>query len=45
MEKLYNILLTIVCVTIIIVFAIILYTSIQDSWQHVEEIAATIGKR
>ena len=45
MEKLYNILLTIACVTIIIVFAIILYTSIQESWQHVEEIAATIGKR
>lgn len=45
MEKLYNILLTIACVTIIIVFAIIVCTSIQDSWQHVEEIAETIGKR
>lgn len=45
MDKLYNILLTIACVTIIIIFAMILYTSVQDSWQHVEEIAATIGKR
>lgn len=45
MDKIYNILLTIACVTIIIIFAIILCTSIQDSWQHVEEIAATIGKR
>ena len=45
MNKLYNILLTIACVTIIIVFAIIVCTSIQESWQHVEEIAATIGKR
>lgn len=45
MEKLYTILMTIACVTIIIIFAMILYTSVQDSWQHVEEIAATIGKR
>lgn len=45
MEKLYTILMTIACVTIIIVFAIIVCTSIQESWQHVEEIAATIGKR
>lgn len=45
MEKLYNILLTIACVTIIIVFAIIVCTSIQESWQHVEEIAETIGTR
>ena len=45
MDKLYNILMTIACVTIIIVFAIIVCTSIQESWQHVEEIAATIGKR
>lgn len=45
MDKLYNILLTIACVTIIIIFAMILYTSVQDSWQHVEKIAATIGKR
>lgn len=45
MEKLYNILMTIACVTILIVFAVILYTSFQDSWQHVEEIAATIGNR
>ena len=37
--------MTIACVTIIIVFAIIVCTSIQESWQHVEEIAATIGKR
>lgn len=45
MEKLYTILMTIACVTIIIVFAIIVCTSIQDSWRHVEEIAATIGTR
>lgn len=45
MEKLYTILMAIACVTIIIIFAMILYTSVQDSWQHVEEIAATIGKR
>lgn len=45
MENLYTILMTIACVTIIIVFAIIVCTSIQESWQHVEEIAATIGKR
>ena len=45
MEKLYTILMTIACVTIIIVLAIIVCTSIQESWQHVEEIAATIGKR
>lgn len=45
MEKLYTILMTIACVTIIIIFAIILCTSIQDSWQHVEEIAETIGTR
>lgn len=45
MEKLYNILMTIACVTIIIVFAIIVCTSIQESWQHVEKIAETIGTR
>lgn len=45
MEKLYTILMTIACVTIIIVFAMILYTSVQDSWQHVEKIAETIGTR
>lgn len=45
MEKLYTILITLVCVTIIVIFAMILYTSIQDSWLHVEEIAETIGTR
>lgn len=45
MEKLYNILMTIAFIVTIIVFAIILSTSIQDSWQHVEEIAKTIGTR
>ena len=43
MEKLYTILMTIACVTIIIVLAIIVCTSIQESWQHVEEIAATVA--
>lgn len=45
MEKLYTILMTIACVITIIIFAIIICTSIQESWQHVEEIAATIGTR
>lgn len=45
MEKLYNILMTIAFIVTIIVFAIILYTSFQESWIHVEEIAATIGNR
>lgn len=45
MEKLYTTLMTITCVTIIVIFAMILYTSIQDSWQQVEEIAETIGTR